>query len=283
MKKIVLLISILAFALGSAGSLLSDPPKYSDRSDEAKQLLQEAGACMRSENIICAKKRTTAAIALHPDDYEALVFRGSIYSMDEKWKFAIADFNKALELQPDMISAMIGLAHCFQETDKSDDAQIYYDKAIAVDPDKISKGAAITRFISRAEFHLKVKKYEDALKDYDTGIKLAGKLPSDSPEETKGIKNVILGLKIQKNHALMKMARYDEAISIFKELLADLPDNHGIMYNLACAYAKTGENEFAYEYLGKAIELDEKYKEMAIDDEDFESLVDEMDFMDLTE
>ncbi len=283
MKKIVLLISILAFAIGSTASLLSDAPRYSDRSDEALQLLQAAGACLQTENIICAKKKLTAAIALHPDDYEALVGRGSVYSMDEKWKFAIADFQKALELQPYMVSAMLGLANCYQETDKTDEAQIFYDKAINVDSDKISKGAAVTRFISRAEFHLEVKKYEEALKDYDTGIELAGKLPSDSPRETKGIKNFILNLKIQKNHALMKMARYDEAISIFKELLVELPEAHGVMYNLACAYAKTGENESAYEFLGKAIEFDEKYKEMAMDDEDFEMLYDEDDFLDLTE
>ncbi|MCK5742597.1 MAG: tetratricopeptide repeat protein, partial [Chlorobi bacterium] len=234
-------------------------------------------------NIICAKKKLTAAIALHPDDYEAIAGRGSVYAKDEKWKFAIADFQKALELQPNMLGAMLGLAHCYQETDKPEEAESYYNKAINVDPDKISGGAAVTRFVARAEFLLKIKKYDAVLKDYDTAIELAGKLPSDSPRETKGIKNFILGLKIQKNHALMKMARYDEAINIFKDLLVELPEAHGVMYNLACAYAKTGENELAYEYLGKAIEFDEKYKEMAMDDEDFEMLYDEDDFLDLTE
>ena len=283
MKKIVLLISILAFALGSSNSLLSDAPRYSDRSDEALQLLQAANACMQSEIIICAKQKLTAAIALHPDDYEAIAGRGGVYATDEKWKFAIADFKKALELQPNMINAMFGMAKCMKETGKLDEAQKYCDMAINVDPDKLSRFGAVSRYIVRAKFHLDIKKYDESLKDYDSGIELAGKLPSDGPRETKGINNYILGLKIQKNHALMKMARYDEAIKIFKELLVELPENHNLMYNLACAYAKTGENELAYEYLGKAIEFDEKYKEMAMDDEDFESLYDEDDFLDMTE
>ena len=63
-----------------------------------------------------------------------------------------------------------------------------------------------------------------------------------------------------------------EGIAIFKEGIAQFPDNPSLPYNLACMHALAGELAEALAALRTAIRLDSSVREWAAGDDDFRSL-----------
>jgi tetratricopeptide (TPR) repeat protein len=72
--------------------------------------------------------------------------------------------------------------------------------------------------------------------------------------------------------------RWDEAIRIHEEALADRPDHPALLYNLACMEARGGRHVDALLHLRRAIELDPKYGEYARGDSDFAAIRNEPGF-----
>jgi tetratricopeptide (TPR) repeat protein len=66
---------------------------------------------------------------------------------------------------------------------------------------------------------------------------------------------------------------YEKSIELYEGLLAEqLPDNAGVLYNIACCEALLGRTDAAIERLGAAVEADERAKELARTDSDLDSL-----------
>ena len=71
---------------------------------------------------------------------------------------------------------------------------------------------------------------------------------------------------------LWETKEFEKAKEILREVAEDHPDSGGVIYNLACAEALTGETEQALEHLQRALELDPKLVEVAQTDSDFDSI-----------
>ena len=69
-----------------------------------------------------------------------------------------------------------------------------------------------------------------------------------------------------------KTGEWDRAIEVLSGELADRPDSAGTLYNLACAEARGGHTEDALFHLRRAVELDERFRDTALADPDFESI-----------
>jgi tetratricopeptide (TPR) repeat protein len=69
-----------------------------------------------------------------------------------------------------------------------------------------------------------------------------------------------------------KTEEWDRAIEVLAGELRDRPDSAGTLYNLACAEARDGRAEDALFHLRRALELDERFREAAAGDPDFESI-----------
>lgn len=72
--------------------------------------------------------------------------------------------------------------------------------------------------------------------------------------------------------------RWDEAIRIHEEALAEHPDHAGLLYNLACMEARGGRHVDALLHLTRSIELDPTYAEHARGDSDFAAIRNEPGF-----
>jgi tetratricopeptide (TPR) repeat protein len=73
--------------------------------------------------------------------------------------------------------------------------------------------------------------------------------------------------------ALMKLERYTEAIRCFESVLEIAPNCDRAIYQQACCYALQGDIERAIEDLTQPIHLNpEKYREMAKNDTDFDTI-----------
>jgi len=76
----------------------------------------------------------------------------------------------------------------------------------------------------------------------------------------------------------MREGRYDEARRLMHEGLEAKPGNPSILYNLACNEALAGESERALDLLNEAVTTDERFREYAQTDEDFDSIRDDPRF-----
>jgi hypothetical protein len=71
------------------------------------------------------------------------------------------------------------------------------------------------------------------------------------------------------------------AAAIVRGVLEQHPGLPLGLYNLACCEARLGETDAAFEHLAASIEAEERFKEIARDDDDFESIRDEPRFREL--
>lgn len=71
---------------------------------------------------------------------------------------------------------------------------------------------------------------------------------------------------------------YDKAIAELERLLAETPEDAGVLYNLACAESLSGKREEALEHLAHAVEIDPDFRENARQDPDFDAIRDEPAF-----
>jgi tetratricopeptide (TPR) repeat protein len=76
----------------------------------------------------------------------------------------------------------------------------------------------------------------------------------------------------------MREERWDDAIRIHEEALAERPDNAPLLYNLACMEARGGRRLDALLHLKRAVELEPNWAETAAGDSDFASIRDEPGF-----
>jgi tetratricopeptide (TPR) repeat protein len=72
-----------------------------------------------------------------------------------------------------------------------------------------------------------------------------------------------------------------KAVEILRSVVDEHPEAGIVLYNLACVETLVGEPDAALEHLRRAIELEERFRERARTDEDFEKIRDRQDFREL--
>ena len=80
---------------------------------------------------------------------------------------------------------------------------------------------------------------------------------------------------------LFQAGEYEQVADRGRELLEGHPEYPGVAYNVACAEALAGRGCDAIEHLRQAIERSERFRELARDDSDFDSIRDEPAFKEL--
>ena len=116
-----------------------------------------------------AAEDATQALDLEPDRPQPnlVLLRAEAYGAENKFREAIADFDKALELNPDLVEAYVERGVLFANNKRYDDAIGDYTRAIQMDP-KNAKAYAM-----RAEAKLKSNAADDALIDVNRALGLS--------------------------------------------------------------------------------------------------------------
>ena len=65
---------------------------------------------------------------------------------------------------------------------------------------------------------------------------------------------------------------WDGAVEVLERHLSETPDNGATHYNLACAHARAGRSDVALDHLTRAVELEDRFAEYAVADDDLVSL-----------
>lgn len=74
---------------------------------------------------------------------------------------------------------------------------------------------------------------------------------------------------------------YDKARDTLAEVHAEFPDDAGVLFNLACAESQLGQADDAIEHLTRSIELQDRFRELARSDTDFDAIRDDARFKEL--
>jgi tetratricopeptide (TPR) repeat protein len=75
---------------------------------------------------------------------------------------------------------------------------------------------------------------------------------------------------------------YAKAAETYERLLDETPGEAGLLYNLACAESRLGRKEAALAHLRESADGDERYRQAAVDDPDFDAIRDEPKFLTIT-
>jgi quercetin dioxygenase-like cupin family protein len=76
---------------------------------------------------------------------------------------------------------------------------------------------------------------------------------------------------------------HGKAVEILRGVIDEHPDAGIVFYNLACAEVLSGEPDAAIGHLRRAIELEERFREFARTDADFEAIRERAEFRELVE
>jgi hypothetical protein len=71
---------------------------------------------------------------------------------------------------------------------------------------------------------------------------------------------------------------YDKAMEVLAKALEEHPDEGALLYNLACAESMAGHTGDALEHLGQSVEREERFRELARTDTDFDPIRAEPEF-----
>ena len=141
------------------------------------------------------------------------------------------------------------------------------------------------------ESRIQLGKYKAAIEAYQNMLDLNPPLMDMLPTRTSIVVASPYVAQAQMAVCFLRSGEAKEAITVGHQTIGKLkiymPGATEILatayYNLACAYALTGNKDETIDNLAKAIDLNEKYATSAVDDEDFVSLKEDAEFRALLE
>jgi tetratricopeptide (TPR) repeat protein len=75
---------------------------------------------------------------------------------------------------------------------------------------------------------------------------------------------------------------WEQAVETYERFLAERPGDAGFLYNLACAESRLGRKEKALDHLRQSVEAEERFKQDAVRDPDFNAIRDDPEFSAIT-
>jgi len=225
------------------------------------------------------------SLELKPDNPDALSNRGTTYAKLERYEEALADYSRSLELKPDDPGTLSNLGATYSKLKRHKEALADCNRSLELKPDNPDA------LNNRGGVYFDLKRYEEALADYNRSLELGPDDPAtlsnrggayfklERQKEALADNNRSLELRPDDPGTLNNrgtvysaLERYDEALADYNRSLELRPDYPDTFYNLACLLSLQNKADDALIYLEKAIKGDEKCRQEAKDDKDFDNI-----------
>ncbi len=168
--------------------------------------------------------------------------QGNILAVNEEYEAAVTSFDQAIKARPNQSIKLNPINQFFQRLLRRKVPIIKgFDQAWN------NRGIALGN----------LGRLEEAIASYDQALEI-------KPDDEQAWYN--------RGVALSNLGRYEEAIASYDQALKIKPDKDQAWYNKACAYALQDKTDLALQNLEKAIILNQKYRNMAKEDSDFDSI-----------
>ncbi len=159
-------LQILAGVLILMGVLQYFYAGYGDFSSVFRRGGSKVSSCLKNSNFYCVRKIADNHIKKHPNDAIGYYYRGLADAGDWSYPSAVEYFSQAIEIDKNYRDAYFERAKALFILSDTQAALADLDVAISLDkyrPDF---------YELRAEYLLSVKRYKDALNDYERAAKL---------------------------------------------------------------------------------------------------------------
>lgn len=179
-----------------------------------------------------------------------------------QYEEALANLNQALQLRPDYPAALNNRGATYDALERYDEALADYNRALELRPDFPEA------LNNRGNVYLGIERFENAVDAYNRVLQI-------KPDDLNALNN--------RGVTYMKLKRYKEALTDFKRIFELRANDPSALYNMACLSSLTHKTDDAISCLEKAIGLEEKYREKARTDTDFDNIRDDPRFRRLVE
>jgi non-specific serine/threonine protein kinase len=209
-------------------------------------------------NLEAAEDASRKALLLDPGLAEAHVSRGLAISLSKRYDEAEIEFQTAIRMDPKLFEAFYFYGRACVQQGKLEEAAGLFENALQVKPDDYQSptlmGMAYSGLGRKAE----------ALEAYRRAWQLAEKHLELHPDDARAL---YLGAT-----SLGRLGDWSRSLEWAQRALAIDPEDCGILYNVACAYALQGKADEAIDCLEKAVTHAFWYKRWAQHDSDLQSL-----------
>lgn len=172
----------------------------------------------RKKNYERAVKLLNEALTAQPEHVPTLRYLGQTYFRLKDFKAAISSLQKAVDFEPGDKDSQFALGQCFFELGQQDQALRKFSP-LRADP-KLGPSAALRAGV----IHLQQKKYEEAIRDFEIGLKHESLKPE-----------IELELKYRLAGAYTKNQQVDRAAGLLREIHAVKPDYKDVSQQLGSA------------------------------------------------
>lgn len=217
-----------------------------------------------TEQLHLADKASLRALELDPDLAEAHSARGYYLSQTEEYQEAEAEFKRALELDPNSYDACYLYGRvCIVKEDNELAAELFR-RAVEIDP---------TDIFASSMLHLVYMNMGEVERAKAAGVVSLRNLRNHLKSQPGDVRALQLAATTCAKEGLS-----EEAYKYITTMCHLAPDDTGVLYNSACAYAVLGEREKSLAQLKRAVAQGRHLYEWARMDADFESLRDDPEF-----
>ncbi|RMF77902.1 MAG: tetratricopeptide repeat protein [Planctomycetota bacterium] len=236
---------------------------------EAIQLLSAGVGNLVAGNFPTAEEIYRKLLEIEPDNARAHKELGDALAGQMKLDEALAEYRRALELNPDEVSAQAGAGTILALRGDYEAAEEQLRAAIAADPSNSGPHAGLANLLGE------LGRFEEALREYEVAAELAPKnyeiflkwgkalhkLGRLEEAEQRVRQAVHLEPGIAQAHVLLAnilwdAGRSDDAVGILIDLLAEHPEDTGLMRRIGDWRLRSGDPDGAVEYFRRAAEID---------------------------
>lgn len=218
------------------------------------------------------------AVKEHPDQFEAYVFRGSMYYMKGEKEKGFADLDHAVSLAPENPLSYGSRAEFYARDGRDKEALQDWDKALSLHPgDKIKDKI----YFQRGLFHMARKQNEEAISDFKEDLKYInpkfrfavhlaiGDCCTRLGNDVEAEKSYKEAVKERPDHPVCwlamgdfyseQMKKYDKAESCYDKAIALYPRSSLFLRSAGLNALKMNRNDRALDYFTKSIEVSPSY------------------------
>jgi tetratricopeptide (TPR) repeat protein len=212
----------------------------------------------REFNLRQADIASRRALELAPDLAEAHVARGIAVSLTKKFDEAEKEFETAMRLDPKLYDAAYFYGRGLKSQGRNEEAAKMFERASLLRPEDFLAPNFLAAALDGMGLHAEAQvATQRALKLIEERLELN---PDDARATNMGA--AILG----------KLGDRERTLDYVRRSLAIDPDDGGMLYNIACAYALLGMAEEALSSLETALDKGFGHKEWLEHDSDLDSI-----------
>jgi serine/threonine protein kinase/Tfp pilus assembly protein PilF len=212
----------------------------------------------REFNLRQADIASRRALELAPDLAEAHVARGIAVSLTKKFDEAEKEFETAMRLDPKLYDAAYFYGRGLKSQGRNEEAAKMFERASLLRPEDFLAPNFLAAALDGMGFHAEAQSATlRALKLIEERLELN---PDDARATNMGA--AILG----------KLGDRERTLDYIRRSLAIDPDDGGMLYNIACAYALLGMTEEALSSLETALDKGFGHKEWLEHDSDLDPI-----------